>query len=158
MSEKTITPNDVSYILDSLYDCEALIKQLDDHQVMEGPTVVASYKDLEGNVSYAIECDMHVAASLGAALTRIPAGAAKEAAAKGEIPENIGENLYEVLNICSTLFADFDGNRILLDKVIYPGQADPEIEEKLKGQACLMQMNYELERYQEGKISFLKLS
>lgn len=157
-NENEINTNKVCYILDVLYECEALAKQLDEPAPIEGSRVLASYKNMEGDLEFAIECDMSLAASLGAALTRIPAGAARDAAASCEIPENIGDNLYEVLNICSTLFADYDGERILLDKVYLPSQELSEtFAEKLESTECLMQMNYQLERYDEGKMSFLKL-
>ena len=157
-NENDITTNKVSYILDVLYECEALAKQLEEPSDIEGPQVYASYKNLEGELEFAIACDVKLASSLGAALTRIPAGAARDAAESGEIPDNISENLYEVLNICSTIFADFDGQRILLDKVFLPNQeVDPGFSGKLESTECLMQMDYELERYDSGKMSFLKL-
>ena len=80
----------------------------------------AIYVDDAGQLSCACVCDVGFSTSAGAALALIPAGAAAEAARTGKIPEEMFDNLREVLNIMASLF---DGVHLRLRVVGPPATA-----------------------------------
>ena len=145
--------------LDGLFGVDSISKPVDPPSPIDSPRVLATYNDMDGGFRFAITCELKLANSLGAALTMIPPGGAEDATAAGEVPDNIGENVYEVLNICSAVFADHEGQRIILDKVILPGQTpDEEIVGKIDEASTLLQVEYSLPRYQAGNISLLQIT
>lgn len=159
MSNVQIHSEKITGLLNGLYDCESYSNEIESPTPAEGNQVVATYKDDESDALFAISCDLTVACSLGAALTRIPPGTAQSAANDCDVPDNIADNLHEVLNICSSIFADLESHRVVLDQMYLPNQdMAPELGEKLKTANTLLQVKYELERYPEGKISLLQFS
>lgn len=68
------------------------------------PASVAVYVDDSLEISALIVCDLALSAFAGAALGLVPVGGAQDAIADGRLSENLGENLYEVLNIAASLF------------------------------------------------------
>lgn len=159
MSNAQIHVEKITGLLSSLYDCEAYSNEIESPTEAEGNQVVATYKEADSDELFAISCDLTVACSLGAALTRIPPGTAESAANDCDVPDNIADNLHEVLNICSSIFADLEGQRVVLNEVFLPNQdLAPELGEKLKAANTLLQVKYELDRYPEGKISLLQFS
>ena len=73
-----------------------------------------------------IACDLAASAMLGAALTGFPPGVAKEANDSGSLPENLLENLKEVLNIAVNLFPQSRNHRISLEKVLTESESSAE--------------------------------
>ena len=125
MTTTQVTTEQFTSVLDGLYGCETTSSQVETPVAIDESQVVATYNDSEGQFRFAITCDLKLANSIGAALTMIPPGAAEDASAAGEVPQNIGDNLYEVLNICSAVFAECENNRIVVDQVILPNQSCP---------------------------------
>ncbi len=159
MTTIQITTEQLTSVLDGLFGCEKTTSQMEPAVAIDGPKVFATYKDNEGQLRFAITCDLKLANSLGAALTMIPPGAAEDASATGEVPKNIGDNLYEVLNICSSVFAECEHHRIAVDQVILPGQScTNELTEKIESAECILQIEYELQRYQSGKMSLWRVT
>ena len=159
MTTAQITTDQLATLLDGLFGSESKSAPVETPVPIDNPRVVATYNDLEGNFHFAITCELSVANSLGAALSMIPPGGAEDATAEGTVPANIAENTYEVLNICSAVFADHHQHRIVLDKMYVPGYAiDDQIVSAVDSADCLLQVQYELERYQTGKISLLKIA
>ena len=159
MNKTQISKEQLTSILDGLFGCETIANQIDDPQPIADPHVVATYNDLEGQFRFAISCDLPLANSLGAALTMIPPGGVEDAVAEGQVPANIAENLREVLSICSAVFAENEHCRIVLDEIKLPGQEmETDYLEKLESSECLLQINYELPRYPQGKISLLQIA
>ena len=154
-----ITIDQLQGLIGCLYDVETSADAVTPAQPIEDKRVVATYNDMDGQLRFAVTCELSLANSLGAALTRIPPGGAEDATSDGEVPANIAENLHEVLNICSTAFADAINNRIVLDKMFLPGDELADgLGEKIASSNCILQANYDVERYQTGKISLLELS
>ena len=69
------------------------------------PSVVGVFKRDDGAVAALVMLDVALAANASAALVLIPPGVAGESARSGKLSENLYENVKEVLNVCSRLFA-----------------------------------------------------
>lgn len=159
MTTIQITPANLSSVLDGLFGCEKSTTQIEPPAAILAPRVVATYNDVEGEFKFAIVCDLPLANSMGAALTMIPPGGVEDATAAGEVPNNVGDNLYEVFNICSAVFADVYHHRILLDKFLKPGdELDDELIQRIETGECLLQVNYALDRYRAGVISLIRVA
>jgi len=159
MTTAQITTENLTSILSGLFEGESTCNQIESPVPVTNPRSVGTYNDCEGNFLFALTCDLSVANGLGAALAMIPPGGAEDATDEGVVPDNIGENLYEVLNICSAVFADYHGQRIVLDKVYNPGDAiEDEVAAKIEAAGCLIQVEYGVQRYQSGNISLLKIN
>ena len=154
MSDLSI--DQVTSILDGLFECEACARPAESETETTN-NVVAIYTRVDNNDKFAITCDLSLANSLGAALTRIPPAAANEAIAEETVPENIGDNLYEVLNICSSILAELEGSRVVLDDMFLPGSLDENVNKRLDSSDVITEFDYELERYTPGRISIRKL-
>ena len=154
MSTATSTFERVVATLDSLWDRDAFSKQLEGETPLADPKVVATFGNEEGQLCYAMECELPVANSIGAALTMIPAGGAEDATAEGTVPGNIADNLGEVFNICSSSFAKLEHGRIVFKKAWLPGEEFDEATTQLLADAkVFVQLNYEIDGYQKGIIS-----
>ena len=159
MTTKEITTDKIDNILGGLFTGEKTSSVMESPIEITEPCVFASYRDAAGELQYGVVVELSLANALGAALTMIPPGGAEDATTAGEVPENIGENLYEVLNIVSAVFADFHEHRVVLDKVATPGiELDSETSDRIANGECLIQIEYALERYMPGKMSFIKVS
>jgi len=157
MTTTQITPLQLTEILNSLYGADATVHENDSQSPIPDPRVVATYRTAEGQLRFAIVVDVALANSLGAALTMIPPGGAEDATAAGEVPDNIAENLHEVMNICSALFADVEHDRIVLDRLFRPGQIPNDLHEALESGETLLQIDYAVPRYPSGQMSLLKI-
>lgn len=158
MPTAKLSSTNLSSTLNGLFEGETTSTSIESPVLIADPRVIATYKDDEDRFAFAFVCELAVANSLGAALTMIPAGGADDATKAGEVPDNIGENLHEVLNICSSIFADFAQTRIVLGEVFTPGKTVPnEVAERLADAECMTQIEYEVKRYQSGKISLFRI-
>ncbi len=66
---------------------------------------VATYVDDKGDVAAVCLCDIALAATSGAALVLIPAGAAADATRRGVLDPEMLDNFREVLNILASTFS-----------------------------------------------------
>jgi hypothetical protein len=69
------------------------------------PSVVGVFKRDDGVVAALVVLDVPLAANASASLVLIPPGTAAESARSGKLSESLLENVKEVLNVCSRLFA-----------------------------------------------------
>lgn len=158
MQTTQITPESLTSIVGGLFETDAVFVAEDSVVAIDNPRIVATYNDANGALRYAAVVELALANTLGASLTMIPPGGAEDATASGEVPSNIAENLYEVMNIASAVFTEFHHERIVLDKLLLPSdEMDAEIQAKVDPGECLLQASYEIPRYQGGKISLLKV-
>ncbi|MGB5540669.1 MAG: hypothetical protein WBO37_11305, partial [Gammaproteobacteria bacterium] len=110
----------------------------------------------DGTPVTACVCDMQFAAFAGAALTRIPRGAAEDAVKSGKLSENMQGNLKEVMNICSRLFMDDNSPHLKLDNLyesigVLPDSAR-SLMDSVQGRLDLI---ISIPDYGDGKLSFL---
>jgi hypothetical protein len=110
--------------------------------------VFADYTDDNNATRHFFACDLSTAAILGAALTGVPPSLVTETIAEGTLPDNLEENLREVLNISVNLFPQSDQHRIVLEKMVNGPDAVKDYT------ACEgtpeMRMKIEVPRYGEG--------
>ena len=86
--------------------------------------VSASYVNSEGKVMGHLVCDLEAAAKLGAALTQIPPGGVEDAIKSGALPDNLKENLHEVLNIAVNIMPVPPNQRLTLGEISYEAPTD----------------------------------
>lgn len=98
------TNQEVQGILVCLFGPETKVIPAPSRPDWSWPHAIASYVDDVGAPRGWIACDLACANSCGAALSMIPPRLAAESAAAGTIPDNISDNLHEVLNVCVNLF------------------------------------------------------
>lgn len=120
--------------------------------------VVAEYSEPTGELRYLVAIDYALANGLGAALTVIPPAVAKESADKHIIPDNIRENLQEVLNVCTSLFSvGMSGHHIAISG-LYEKDATPDnIKEALKTAEDSESFNLDIPRYQAGTMTVYRM-
>ena len=130
-------PNEesVSELLTSLMGDEVLVKQCSQSLNSDAAHVIATYVDADGVADKVIACDMAFANRIGAALTRIPPGSANDSIKSETVPDNIFENLQEVLNICTNIFPQATVHHVTLGEVTKPEDKsalpDPETTESI---------------------------
>lgn len=91
----------------------------------DGAHVVAAYRDTNGQILALSVADLDLAAGTGASLGMIPAAAAHESVAKGELEETLFENYQEVANIMVSLLNSPSSPHLALQGVW--STADPEL-------------------------------
>ena len=88
---------------------------------------LATYVDGEGAVKGRILLNLQGAAILGAALTQVPMGAAEDAVDAGALPDNLRENVEEVLNIAVNVFPAQSSQRLVLKEVSTSSADKPDV-------------------------------
>lgn len=142
---------EVEDLLASLLGDDILVKPCEDAVTADGKVVRALYVNDQGSREKLVCCDLPFANGVGAALTRIPPREVQQACSAGEVPGNIYENLYEVLNICVNMFpAD---SHVVLGDVYKPGQNEDEIK---VGESVTYEVD--IPRYGLGKIGLAVLA
>jgi hypothetical protein len=106
---------------------------------------LATYVDSEGNEKGRILCDLQGAAMLGAALTQVPMGAVEDAVSAGELPDNLSENVREVLNISVNVFPSHENQRLVLKDVSTEASELPPV-------ADAVPLKLEIQRYGACKV------
>ncbi len=86
---------------------------------------VAVYVNDSVRLSAVIAIDMPLAASLSASIALIPAKTAEEIAVEGELPDDMVENLNEVLNILGGMFNRKHSPHVRLFQLHAPGFPPP---------------------------------
>jgi len=121
----TAAPESAASISSFLTDLYGLNVTATKNESLELATIgaVASYADGDGNAQGHIVFDLPAAAILGAALTQIPNGAVEDAVKAGKLPDNLRENVGEVLNIAVNLFVSHSELRLVLNEVLFDADA-----------------------------------
>ncbi len=131
-----------------------------------GDALKVSLSESAGNNSYAAVyvdaddipgavalCDPAFAAFSSAALSMIPKGAAEDAVKSGDLPKNLLDNLYEVMNICTRLVIDESTPHLRLVKLCPVNETDTT--EIIKDAATEAGFNVEIPGYGTGSLTFL---
>ena len=105
----------------------------DDSFKLDDASHIAVFQDDDGADAALCFCDWPLAAGLGASLTMIPAAAAEDMANDKELSDLARDNLYEVMNIFSSLFMDDKSAHLKLVEVFPKGSKDvPTIDGELQ--------------------------
>ncbi|MGV8847099.1 MAG: hypothetical protein ACOH1Y_15815 [Propionicimonas sp.] len=89
------------------------------------PVTVAVYIHDRSDLSALICCDLPLSIALAASIALVPARTAAECLEDGQLTNDLGENMYEVLNILASLFNAAGRPHVKLDSVHGPGQIPP---------------------------------
>ena len=112
----SVNADEIAGFLTGLYGLQVSVAA-DPGASCDVPGGMASYVDAVGTEKGRILCDLSAAAILGAALTQVPMGVVEEAISAGELPDNLAENVREVLNIAVSLLPGSHHARLVLDTV-----------------------------------------
>ncbi len=106
-------PETVASVLCGLLGCDVTTSPSEPPRPQKAG-VVARYRGDGESQRALFVAELEVAASLGAALSRVPAGAVQEMVADAELPETVEANVYEVVNVLSKAVPGY-GQRWLLE-------------------------------------------
>jgi hypothetical protein len=118
--------------------------------------VVGAYLRDDGAVAALLACDLALAAQVGASLALIPPKVAADAIKAGQLPENLGENFGEVLNVAGGAL-----NAAGAPHVAYRGMHQlpppppPEVAALLKQPAARLDLTLNVAGYGPGRLSIL---
>jgi hypothetical protein len=79
--------------------------------------ICALYVRPDGNPGAVALCDIDFGAYAGASLSMLPVDVAKEAAATGDLPKVVMDNLHEIMNICVNLLMGDETPHLKLETV-----------------------------------------
>jgi len=110
-----------------------------------------------GNPVALCGADANLAATLGAAFSLLPVGAAKDAAKERELTSVMIDNMREIMNICSRLLMDATSPHLKLDQ-IYPGKSLPARAAALLGAPNgRKEFQIQLPKYGGGVLTFMSV-
>lgn len=92
---------------------------------------VAFFNDAMGSIAAACIMDLDLCAYAGAALQLIPAAGAQDEIKNGYLDDNYIENIYEVLNVFSSLFNKDNAPHVSIGLMYTPGEELPSNEYKM---------------------------
>lgn len=114
---------------------------------------VGAYEDNTGVLECLFACDLSAAASLGAALTRIPPGAADQAAKTQKLTPEMVDNAREVANVCANSFHE---KRVRLFGFVSPGAQMPgPVGTLIAKPARRLDLTVTIAGYPQGKLSLM---
>ena len=117
---------------------------------------VATYVDDAGKVVAIVFCDLEFAAYAGSALSMLPAAAAKEAIKTRKLEPTMLDNLYEVMNILSTLLMNERTPHLKLDALHPdPGKIPADARSLLSKPAGRADFTVSVPRYGSGNLALL---
>ncbi len=121
--------------------------------------IAGFYRNGDGQPVAACLADISAAAFSGSALSLIPAASAKDFVKSGVIDdEDVRDNFYEVLNICSRLFAEEDAQRVTLDTVYFPPETVPADQTStLSKSRQRNDLEITVDGYGKGRLALLRL-
>lgn len=123
----------------------------------DGSHVVAAYRDTHGKILALALADLDFAAGTGASLGMIPAGAAHESVAAGELEETLFENYTEVANIMMSLLNSPNSPHLKLDAVwsTADGEMPEEAWELVRNPGKRREFAVTIEGYGDGRLGIV---
>lgn len=120
--------------------------------------LMATYVGDDGKVVAAAVCDVPFAANAGCALSMLPPGAAKDTIKAKKLEQTMLDNLYEVMNILSTLLMNEHTPHLkLADLHSDLGKLPPEAKALLGAVKGRADFSVNVPRYGNGNLSVLTL-
>lgn len=139
-----------------LFGGDIIVKEMEDAKPIGDPRIVASYLAADESIHHFLVFDLSLANTVGASLSFFPPTLVTTSNEAGEVPENIQENLAEVMNISSNLVPHRASERITFGKLWLPGE---EFEEEHKSVIDNPTSVHEVkfERYPGGQMAIAKI-
>jgi hypothetical protein len=148
------TPEQVAELLEALFGRKVNVSKARAAVTLDG--FVALYVDDAGETVGACVCDPMAAAVLGAALTGVPGGTAREMAKSGALSAVVTENLVEVANVGAQLIRPSRGKRVSLGEVRTPADGLPaEVRACLEKPAERLDLEVEVTGYAVGVMALI---
>lgn len=140
--------------LDSTTDGDGA--EVDDAPEPPGPQTLAVFSTDEGVPVAAAVCDLSLGAATGAALAMVPAVMLEEVARTGEMPDNLAENLHEVLNIFSSLLNSASTPHLVMAETLaLPTELPREVSAVLTEPERRRDFVVAIDGYGEGRLTVL---
>lgn len=154
MNASAITPDAVAKHLAALLGVNVTAKKGQPAD-LKGTPVVCIVDDAAGELACLIHFDVAGAASTGAALSRIPAGAVKDALRNG-LDEGLLANFQEIANVLTVLTTAALGNRSVLRGVKQGKDSeDPKLRAFASGCKTRIHVQLSVSGYSDGNCAFL---
>ena len=117
---------------------------------------MATYMTDDGKINAYIVTDIRIAASLGAALSLLPASRTEQNIQANELEEMIDENFREVLNVLGVLFNEGNYPTLTLGPIYttWNEQITKEHRATLRGARLRLDLDMNIDRYSNGKVAF----
>jgi len=148
--------NDTRHLLTMLFGTDTTVALRKAPILSSEAAIVAVYHDNEGALKRLLVCDLAFANSAGAALSVIPPGSALSAIKAGQVPDNILDNLIEVMNVAVNLFTESFGGRLELVSVLRRADLPPETVAALESPQRT-KIDVAIPRYEKGRVDLISI-
>lgn len=130
------------------------------HPVVPGrdPALVAVYVTDKLGTGAAVACDLPLAAYAGAALGLVPLPQAEEAIASGLLPDDLAENVNEVVNVLASVFNEGEAPHLKLYRVHAVGETlPPDVAASLGYVVRRLDLRVDVAGYGAGRLSSVSI-
>ncbi|MFK8013992.1 MAG: hypothetical protein AB8G17_00955 [Gammaproteobacteria bacterium] len=131
---------------------DAMQATADDAAASLAASHAAVFENADKQVVALCRCDISAAAALGSALSMIPPNVAADMSKSGSLNDMATDNLYEVMNMFSSLFMDDKSAHLKLTQVV-PATDAPTIE----GETSVASFTIPPGKYPGGALNFSTL-
>ena len=122
----------------------------------EGWNTVATYVTDDDELVAVCVAELGLAAACGTALGMIPAATVEGVIRSGSLPENLGENFREVMNICAKLLCSDETPHVRLLSLHHsPDDASEEVRQLIAAPRERTDLEVEISEYGKGRLAFL---
>ena len=142
--------DDIRKTLSMLFDGDLVVSESDSQSDEQ---FVAVYVDEEEAPGAVVLCDKSFAVYAGAALSMMHPEVAKEMVVETELPQNILDNLHEIMNICTGLIIGESTPHLRLNSVGLVGDTDAV--NRINDTVNRGDYQVEIPTYGAGALSFL---
>ncbi len=150
-------PQQISHSLTALLGRDSLAK--DSKPTLKQAVSVAWYSDDNQDAKAGCICDVALSNFIGAALSMIPAGFARDCAKEGQLPDNTMDNLQEVYNIGAQWFDANNEDPVRLQKASFFDDGPPQdLLNVLSNAAHQRSFQIEISGYGKGTMTLFLLN
>jgi len=154
------------YITPKVASVKSLLKMLvgddlavNDENIENGVSLaddryIATFIDDEDKLVVLCSCNREFVVYSGAALSMVPVNTAHDQVKdKGDLPQSVLDNFYEVMNICSKLLMSDSSAHLRLDRILTPANAAEEMAAIDKPQTISFEVD--VPNYGAGSLAFV---
>lgn len=148
MKYKVPTDEKLTSMLRMIAGEDAIAKSADKKE-LDSVSHRGLFVDKDGELVATCSCDLPTAAALGCALSMIPPGGAESMVEDSELTKSATDNLYEVMNILSSLFMSDHSAHLKIDRVAEGSGEDPS-----SAECSYTAFDLDLGKYGAGSLLF----